>query len=71
MTINHIPTCSQLEWTNCSDGTNKHNWSGWPGAWCQICGIEDKNEICLADNCQCQCHDEFWKSYEDAMDRAK
>ena len=26
-----------------------HRWSGWPGAWCLDCGIEDPNEIALAD----------------------
>ena len=25
-----------------------HRWSGWPGAWCLDCGIEDPNECCLA-----------------------
>jgi hypothetical protein len=25
-----------------------HRWSGWPGAWCLDCGIEDQNEIFLA-----------------------
>lgn len=27
-----------------------HRWSGWPGAWCLDCGMEDPNEICLADH---------------------
>lgn len=27
-----------------------HRWSGWPGAWCLDCGIEDQREICLADH---------------------
>lgn len=26
-----------------------HSWSGWPGAWCLDCGIEDPTEIALAD----------------------
>jgi hypothetical protein len=26
-----------------------HRWSGWPGAWCLDCGIEDPHEIALAD----------------------
>ncbi len=26
-----------------------HNWSGWPGAWCLDCGIEDPHETALAD----------------------
>ena len=27
----------------------KHNWSGWPGAWCLDCGLEDPHEIALAN----------------------
>ena len=26
-----------------------HRWSGWPGAWCLDCGVEDANEVALAD----------------------
>ena len=26
----------------------KHRWSGWPGAWCLDCGMEDAEEIELA-----------------------
>jgi len=26
-----------------------HRWSGWPGAWCHYCHIEDQDEIALAD----------------------
>ena len=26
-----------------------HRWSGWPGAFCLDCGIEDPAEIELAD----------------------
>ena len=25
-----------------------HRWSGWPGAWCLDCGVEDQAEVCLA-----------------------
>ena len=25
-----------------------HRWSGWPGAICLDCGIEDQREVCLA-----------------------
>lgn len=25
-----------------------HRWSGWPGAWCLDCGLEDANELDLA-----------------------
>ena len=29
-----------------------HNWSGWPGAWCLDCGIDDPWESALAcDEC--------------------
>ena len=28
---------------------SEHRWSGWPGAWCLNCGIEDPSEIGLAD----------------------
>lgn len=27
-----------------------HKWSGWPGAYCLLCGSEDPIEIALADN---------------------
>lgn len=27
-----------------------HKWSGWPGAYCTACGIEDPFEIALADD---------------------
>ncbi len=26
-----------------------HRWSGWPGAWCLDCGVEDVTEIAIAD----------------------
>ena len=29
---------------------NDHRFSGWPGAWCFDCGIEDQTEICLAEH---------------------
>lgn len=25
-----------------------HRWSGWPGAWCLDCGLEDQDELDLA-----------------------
>lgn len=25
-----------------------HRWSGWPGAWCLDCGLEDQGELCSA-----------------------
>jgi hypothetical protein len=27
-----------------------HRWSGWPGAYCMHCGIDDPLEQCLADH---------------------
>jgi hypothetical protein len=24
---------------------HKHRWSGWPGAWCLECGLEDRTEV--------------------------
>ncbi len=33
-----------------------HWWSGWPGAYCLGCGADDPEELCLADNCLCYCH---------------
>lgn len=37
------------------DGLEKqfaHRWSGWPGAWCLDCGMEDPREICIATGCE-------------------
>ena len=62
----HIQTCAQLEWKPCLNGTNVHRWSGWPGAWCQDCGIEDKTEACLG-GCECPCHDSFWEEYAEYL----
>lgn len=28
---------------------NTHRWSGWPGAWCLDCGMEDPLEIAFAE----------------------
>lgn len=47
-----------------SDGVH-HWWSGWPGAFCLGCGADDPNEICLGQGCHCECHNEFWESYEE------
>jgi len=30
-------------------GRQGHRWSGWPGAYCWYCHIEDQDEIALAD----------------------
>jgi hypothetical protein len=27
----------------------EHRWSGWPGAWCLDCGVEDPHEEALAN----------------------
>jgi len=27
-----------------------HRWSGWPGAWCWLCGMEDPMEQAVADD---------------------
>lgn len=69
----HIDTCAQLETKPCPVGKslhgeakNQHWWSGFPGAYCLKCGAEDKDEICLGNGCECPCHDEFWKAYEEA-----
>lgn len=30
-------------------GWNSHKWSGWPGAWCLDCGVEDPVEAMIND----------------------
>jgi hypothetical protein len=30
--------------------SDRHRWSGWPGAWCLDCGQEDQNEICIGEH---------------------
>jgi hypothetical protein len=33
-----------------------HRWSGWPGAWCLDCGIEDPLEVTLScPDCDIKC----------------
>jgi hypothetical protein len=69
--IDHIPSCASYDHPNkCpanktmfKEGPEVHWWSGWPGAYCMKCGIEDPNEICFADSCKCPCHDEMWAEY--------
>jgi hypothetical protein len=29
---------------------DRHRWSGWPGAYCQECGVEDAAENALGQN---------------------
>lgn len=31
-----------------ADEGNQHRWSGFPGAWCLDCGVEDALELCIA-----------------------
>lgn len=31
-------------------GWHTHRWSGWPGAFCMLCGIEDPSELALVDD---------------------
>jgi len=71
--MEHIPTCYQLEKIDCpankslhGEKLTEHWWSGWPGAYCMKCGSEDKDELCIG-GCNCSCHDEFWKGYEEYM----
>jgi hypothetical protein len=33
-----------------------HRWSGYPGAWCLDCGIEDPREVCLAEGHDIDCN---------------
>jgi hypothetical protein len=32
------------------DNWDTHRWSGWPGAWCLDCGMEDPIEQAIADS---------------------
>jgi len=48
-----------------SDGVH-HWWGGWPGAYCLGCGTDDPNELCICGGCECPCHEEFWRAYEEA-----
>ena len=69
--MDHLESCTvgqaeALGITRHSDGT-PHNWSGWPGAFCLDCRTEDPAEICLGDACECVCHAELWREYEEMM----
>ena len=66
--IHHIESCVVGK-AKLSD--HDHKWSGWPGAYCLICNCDDPNEICVADNCKCPCHDELWKSYNEYCEQHK
>lgn len=39
----------QLARPKIMESYSSHRWSGWPGAVCLDCGIEDPREIALAD----------------------
>lgn len=47
--------------------TNKksqgHRWSGWPGAYCLDCGMEDQQEIAMADGIL-EPHTQQWSDEE-------
>lgn len=69
--MEHIDSCAQLEAEPCTrlislhgEAIGEHWFSGWPGAYCLKCGEEDKNEVCIGIGCECQCHEEFWRSYD-------
>jgi hypothetical protein len=63
--MRHIESC---EVGKIKPSDHIHNWSGWPGAYCIICGIDDADELCLADSCKCPCHEEFWNQYNKFME---
>jgi hypothetical protein len=65
----HLPDCAVGLVTPdrllCATGW-PHRWSGWPGAWCQDCGLPDAHEICIGRVCECPCHEAFWAEYATA-----
>ena len=72
--MEHIEGCHQTEIIKCpvseslhGEEIGEHWWSGWPGAHCMKCGSEDKNELCIGTGCPCECHEQFWKDYEENM----
>ena len=73
----HSKECSQPQKPCTANKTihgeksDEHWWSGWPGAFCMKCGDDDKMELCLADVCECHCHDEFYKELDDYMDNQR
>ena len=64
--MKHLDSCLVGNASALLDG-HKHRWSGWPGAFCLVCGIDDPDEWCIGTVCECPCHEEFWKGYESAM----
>lgn len=42
----------------------RHRWSGWPGAWCLDCGIEDQMEACIANHSHGPPYDEMGVSVD-------
>lgn len=60
----HLERCFQPEKMSCPvSKTEDHRWSGWPGAFCLDCGVEDKDELCVGNACACLCHQKFWEEY--------
>lgn len=31
-------------------GSKAHKWSGWPGAYCLVCGVEDMMEYAIGNS---------------------
>ena len=61
----HLSKCSySKQLPNCV-GQSDHNWSGWPGAYCQTCGVGGPAEYCMG-GCKCHCHFNFWEEYSQA-----
>ena len=70
--IQHLLTCESGQnpgWEICKVTGKEHNWSGWPGATCLNCFQGDLMESCLG-GCECECHVELWKSYQQAEEKA-
>lgn len=74
--MEHNNNCFQLEKAPCTSSISLHGekpeehwWSGWPGAYCVKCFVEDKDELCIGSGCDCECHREFWEEYNRAQER--
>ncbi len=57
--MDHLASCAEGQ---PDDADHDHTWSGWPGAYCTICHVNDPAEWCLG-GCECECHREFWTEY--------
>ena len=71
--ISHLPECAEgaREGEVCTGTISLHGepeteqwWSGWPGAWCMKCGVDDPEELCTGSGCSCICHEAMWDAYE-------